>query len=112
MKYKKIKLSLLLLSICITAQAQQATTASGGDASGIGGSIAYSIGQVVFTTNTNVSGTVSRGIQKAYEIFTLSIKETELKISLSVFPNPTSDNLTLQIKDYNNKKISTPTIKK
>ena len=41
-------------------------------------------------------------MQQAYEIFTVGIKETELNISLSVFPNPTADNLTLQISDYNN----------
>jgi hypothetical protein len=45
-------------------------------------------------------------VQQAYEIFTVGIKETELNISLSVFPNPTADNLTLQISDYNNEKLS------
>jgi len=106
MKHKKIKLSVLLLGIGITAQAQQATTASGGDASGSGGTVAYSVGQVVYTTNTDVSGTVSQGVQQPYEIFTVGIKETELNILLSVFPNPTAYNLTLQISDYNNEKLS------
>lgn len=44
------KLSILLLSIGITAQAQQATIASGGDAAGSGGTVAYSVGQVAYTT--------------------------------------------------------------
>ena len=106
MKHKKIKLIVLLLSIGLTAQAQQATTASGGDASGSGGTVAYSVGQVVYTTNTYTSGTVSQGVQQPYEIFTVGIKETELNISLSVFPNPTANNLTLQISGYNNEKLS------
>ncbi|MBK6834641.1 MAG: T9SS type A sorting domain-containing protein [Bacteroidetes bacterium] len=106
MKQKKIKLSVLLLSIGISVQAQQATTTTGGDASGSGGTVAYSVGQVVYTTNTDASGTVSQGVQQAYEIFTVGIKETELNISLSVYPNPTADNLTLQIQDYNNEKLS------
>ncbi|MEX1003480.1 MAG: T9SS type A sorting domain-containing protein [Crocinitomicaceae bacterium] len=106
MKHKKIKLSVLLLGIGITAQAQQATTATGGDATGSGGTVAYSIGQVVYTTNTDASGTVSQGVQQPYEIFTVGIKETELNISLSVFPNPTANNLTLEISDYNNQKLS------
>lgn len=106
MKHTKIKLSVLLLCIGITAQAQQATTAAGGDASGSGGTLAYSVGQVVYTTNTDASGTVSQGVQQAYEIFTVGIKETELNISLSVYPNPTADNLTLQISDYNNEQLS------
>lgn len=106
MKSKKIKFILLLLSIGITVQAQQANITSGGDASGNGGTVAYSVGQVVSTTNSNFSGTVSQGIQQAYEIFTLSTKDSELNISVSVFPNPTSSNLTLQMKNYNNEKLS------
>lgn len=88
------------------AQAHESVNASGGDASGIGGTVAYSVGQVVYTTNTDASGTVSQGVQQAYEIFTVGIKETELNISLSVFPNPTANNVTLQISDYNNEKLS------
>jgi len=88
------------------AQAQESTNATGGDASGSGGTVAYSVGQVVYTTNTAASGTVSQGVQQPYEIFTVGIKETELNISLLVFPNPTSDNLTLQISDYNNEKLT------
>lgn len=88
------------------AQAQESANASGGDATGSGGTVAYSIGQVVYTTNTGSNGSVAQGVQHAYEIFTVGIKETELNISLSVFPNPTTDNLTLQISDYNNEKLS------
>ena len=87
-------------------QAQQSANAAGGDAMGSGGSVAYSIGQVVYTANTSPSGTVSQGVQQAYEIFLIGINETELNSSLSVFPNPILDNLTLQISDYNNEKLS------
>ena len=52
------------------------------------------------------SQSVAQGVQHAYEIFTVGIKETELNISLTAFPNPTTDNLTLQISDYNNEKLS------
>lgn len=106
MEHKKIKLSVLLLGLGITAQAQQVTTAIGGDASGSGGTAAYSVGQVVYTTNTGTTGSVAQGVQQAYEIFTLGINETDLDISLTVFPNPTTDNLTLQISEYNNQKLS------
>ena len=99
MKHKKMKLCVLLLGFGITAHAQQASTAAGGDASGSGGTVAYSVGQVVYSTNTDATGTVSEGVQQAYEIFTVGIKETELNISLSVYPNPTANNLTLQASD-------------
>ena len=68
--------------------------------------VAYSIGQVVYTTNTGSSGSVAQGVQHAYEIFTVSIEETTLKISLTLFPNPTTENLTLLISDYNNEKLA------
>lgn len=106
MKQIKIKWVVLLLSIGITSQAQQATTASGGDITGSGGTVAYSIGQVIYTTNSADSGTVSQGVQQAYEIYTLGIQETELNISLSVFPNPTADYLTLQINGYTDERLS------
>lgn len=106
MKNKKIKLSVLLLGFGITAQAQQSTNATGGDASGSGGTVAYSLGQVAYTTSTHVTGTVCEGVQQTYDIATVGIRETELNISLSVFPNPTVDNLTLQISNYNNEKLS------
>lgn len=88
------------------AQAQESANASGGDATGSGGTVAYSIGQVVYTTNTGSSGSVAQGVQHAYEIFTVSIEETTLKISLTLFPNPTTENLTLLISDYNNEKLA------
>ena len=88
------------------AQAQESTNVSGGDATGTGGTVAYSVGQVVYTTNTGAGGSVSQGVQHAYEIFTLGVKEPELDISLSAFPNPTSDKLTLQIRNYNNEQLS------
>jgi hypothetical protein len=88
------------------AQAQDSFNASGGDAIGSGGSVAYSIGQVVYTTNTFSTGSVAQGVQHAYEIFTNSINETELNISLIAFPNPTCDKITLLISNYNNEKLS------
>jgi len=87
-------------------QAQESTNASGGDATGTGGTASYSVGQVVYTTNTGSTGSVAQGVQHAYEIFTVGIKETELNISLTAFPNPTTENLTLQISDYNNEQLS------
>ena len=107
-KTKSIPIVLLVTGFLSAsfAQAQQSSNAAGGDATGSGGSVAYSIGQVVYTANTSPSGTVSQGVQQAYEIFLIGINETELNSSLSVFPNPILDNLTLQISDYYNEKLS------
>lgn len=88
-----------------TLHAQQAIVASGGNATGTGGSASYSIGQVVYTTHTGSNGSISQGVQHAYEIFTLGIKDTTMNISLIAFPNPTIENLTLQVNDYNNEQL-------
>ena len=56
-KMTKNKLSPILLLVtgllwAGLAQAQESANASGGDATGSGGTVAYSVGQVVYTTNT------------------------------------------------------------
>ena len=105
--YKKIlSIVTFLLLTFVKTEAQETTTTSGGDASGIGGTNAYSIGQVIYTTNSSSSGSVSQGVQQAYEIFSASIIENDLNVSISIFPNPTTDLLTLQIADYKNEKWS------
>ena len=96
-----------LLSFSLQAQtSHQVLSATGGDASGSGGTVAYSVGQIVYTTSTGTTGSVAQGVEQAYEISSVGIKETALNISLSVFPNPTSDFLTLKVEDYNNEALS------
>ena len=82
------------------AQAQESVNSTGGNATGSGGSVSYSIGQVVYTTNTANEGSVAQGVQQAYEIIPVGINQNEPKISLSVFPNPIADNLILQVNDF------------
>ena len=108
MQHKLLTLSVvLLLSLGLTGlQAQTSVNAAGGDASSSGGSVSYSVGQVVYTSNKGSSGSVTQGVQHAYEIFTGDIKDTTFNISLTVFPNLTTENLTLQINDYKNEKLS------
>ena len=96
-----------LLTFSVNAQtSHQVLSASGGDATGSGGSVAYSVGQIVYTTHTGTTGSVAQGVEQAYEIYSVGIKETTLNISLSVFPNPTSDFLTLKVEDYNNEALN------
>jgi hypothetical protein len=101
---------LLILTIGLSwsdfAQAQQSSNSAGGDATGNGGSVAYSVGQIVYTTHTGSTGSLAQGVQQAYVISSIGINETELNSSLSLFPNPIVDNLTLQISDFNKEKLS------
>lgn len=83
-----------------TLTAQESVNATGGDASGSGGSASYSVGQLVYTTNTGTDGSVAQGVQQAYEIsVVLGIEEANV-ITLSAYPNPTVDYLTLSIAEF------------
>lgn len=106
MKSQKTLLAFLLSLTISVIYAQEAVPTTGGDASSSSGSLAYSIGQVVYTTNTNTDGTVSQGVQKAFEIFTLSIDDNQLDILLSVYPNPTTSHINLRMDDQLSKDLS------
>ena len=107
-KNKTRTTSLIALGfLCIwNIEAQESVNSTGGDFSSSSGTVAYSIGQVVYTTNLGGTGTVSQGVQLAYEITSVGIKEIGLNISLSAFPNPTTENLILHVSDYNEEKLS------
>jgi hypothetical protein len=104
MRHKRLKLSaVLLLGLGLTGlQAQESVNATGSNASGSGGSVSYSVGQVVYTTNTGTSGSVAQGVQQPYEISVVTaIEEAKgINLSVSAYPNPTTDYLTLEVKDF------------
>jgi hypothetical protein len=98
MKHKKVKLSVLLIGLGLTAQAQQATTATGGNASGSGGTVAYSVGQIIYATNTGTTGSVAQGMHQPYEIsIVLGIEGNSINLELTAYPNPASNYLTLNV---------------
>jgi hypothetical protein len=79
--------------------AQQSIPATGGDATGSGGSSSYTVGQLVYTTTTG-SGSVIQGIQQSIELFTLSNPQlSTVNLSAVIYPNPTSDYVMLKISD-------------
>lgn len=59
----KKKLLYLLLLVSFTSYAQVATVSSGGNATGAGGSLSYSVGQVVYT-NSGSTFTSAQGVQQ------------------------------------------------
>ena len=91
----------LFLPISVT-WAQEAMPAAGGSASGSGGSVNYTIGQIVFHTHNGQGGLVAEGIQIPYEVSVVtSIGEFPgINLSVSAFPNPATDYLTLQINEF------------
>lgn len=96
-KLKTITAFLFLFGI-MNVNAQKATVASGGNATGSGGTVSYSIGQVADKTQSGTTGTITQGVQQPFEIVTLSGSEfTNIKLEAIVFPNPTVLNVTLKI---------------
>ena len=105
MKFKKLKLSAVTLLIfgLSNLQAQEAIPTTGGKASGSGGSASYTVGQVVYTTSVGTNGnSVAEGVQQPYEISVVtSIPEAkDINLSVSVYPNPTTNYLTVKVENY------------
>jgi len=107
-KNKSIPIALLTAGLLWTslAQAQESVATSGGDATGSGGTVAYSVGQIDYVTNTSASGGENQGVQQPYEFFIVGTNDLLLDISITIYPNPTTNNLTLQVSDYNSEKLS------
>ncbi|MCL9967764.1 MAG: T9SS type A sorting domain-containing protein [Aquirufa antheringensis] len=81
-----------------TAQAQEAVITVGSDATGSAGTVAYSIGQIVYTTNTGINGIVAQGVQQPYAIsIVLGIEHNSIQLYFTVYPNPTINFLTLNL---------------
>jgi hypothetical protein len=98
MKHKKIMSSVLLLGLAFSAHCQLVIDVAGGDASGVGGTVAYSVGQVIYEEYTGSSGSETQGVQQPYEISeVLDTDLFQLDINLVAYPNPTSDFLTLNV---------------
>ena len=101
MQYKHLKISVLLAMLLVSfgLQAQVSVNAAGGDAASDGGSVSFSVGQVVFGANAGTNGSVTEGVQQPYEISVLSVAEQTENISLSAYPNPSTDYLYLTTSD-------------
>lgn len=106
--HQRIKFIVVILISLIGlsgVKAQEVLPAAGGKASGNGGSISYTIGQMAYTLDSGTSGSVSQGVQQPYEIMVVTGVDERLGIELTmkVYPNPTTDFLTLH---HNNSDLS------
>ncbi len=97
---KKITCLIFLAAIFCAPKltAQQAVTASGGEASGPGGSASVSTGQIAYTTISGGGVTITQGVQQPYEIFVLGKDENKfVGLNVIAYPNPTISKLALRI---------------
>ncbi len=102
MKYRIILYLSLILSESIAAQ--NVTSSAGGDIqSSNGSSISYTLGQVAYTTIVSADKSFAEGVQQTYALHVSPIDPGDdtdgVSINCSVFPNPTSNNVTINIKN-------------
>lgn len=106
---RKSILVLLVNCFCLSiVQGQTTITSSGNNASGSGGSVSYTIGQIVFNTFSGIKGSIAQGVQQPYEISIITAVENTEDISLVciVYPNPTRSIIKLSIESYDFENIS------
>jgi len=98
----------LLVAGLTGLHAQQAIPAAGGNGSGSGGTVSFTAGQVAYTTISGSNGSAMQGVQLPYEILVVTGIEPANGISLQcvVYPNPTTDFLTLRVGNYDLSNLS------
>lgn len=109
MEIKKLLFNLALSLMFFaykSAYSQESVHSSGGEASGIGGVVSYSVGQLVYTLISDNGGSLAHGVQQAYEILAVGIPESESTLSLSLYPNPAVDVLILTIENMDKDKLN------
>lgn len=94
--------TLIIISLfCSTSlQAQQAIVVLGNDVIGNNGSVSYSIGQITYNIYKKDNASISEGIQQPYEISEITIINEIQKNTISIYPNPTTDELILNLYDF------------
>jgi hypothetical protein len=100
---KRAKMLLLFLGIATSGlYAQEALPGTGGEASGAGGTVSYTVGQVLYSTYTDGTNSEAQGVQQPYEIsIVLGLEEaTGIQLSCQVYPNPSTNYLVLEVENY------------
>ncbi len=98
----------MIAGISALCFAQQSVSASGGEAAGAGGTVNYTVGQVVYNSYTETAGTITQGVQQPYEIFIYNgLEEAEaINLICSAYPNPVTDLLLLRVENFNMEKLT------
>jgi hypothetical protein len=95
---RKILSIFFLFGFCIAiVQGQQTIPATGGNASGSGGSVSYTVGQILSSSISGSNGSVVQGVQQPYEISVVTaVRNTEdIRLKCLVYPNPTEGSIKL-----------------
>lgn len=97
----KIILTGFCACFSLLSLAQQNTVSSGGDATGSGGSVSYSVGQIDYINSTGSNGSVNQGVQQPFEFFKVDLEEASF-VDVNLYPNPTNEFIILQLENFTN----------
>ncbi|MDQ3016738.1 MAG: T9SS type A sorting domain-containing protein [Bacteroidota bacterium] len=99
MNMKMKVIHFLWLGICMTQSliAQQGVVSSGGDILSTNGSVAYSVGQIAFTSISGEDGNVSTGIQQPFQFKLVGINDLDRAHFITLYPNPANQLIYLRL---------------
>ena len=83
--------------LCAGLRAQQAVVPAGGDATGQGGSLAWTLGQVDPIFIGTPAGTVAQGVQQPVEFLILSAPGSNAPVPVTATPNPANEGISLHV---------------
>ena len=110
MRYQnpRLFLFLVLAFIIMGLEAQHAFPAAGGEASGTGGSVSYTMGQVWYTTLGSEDVSITQGVQQPYEILEITgmPSSTGITLDISLFPNPAGEFVKLKVVNHSLDKLT------
>ena len=96
----------ILLFTTSVMNAQSSINAAGIEATGSGGQASISLGQVMYTSTLSSGGSVNEGVQQPLEIYwATGLDQIELNFSVRVYPNPTIDQVILDVPAANGKNL-------
>ncbi len=93
-------LLVMLLFPLLPVVGQESINTSGQNVSGNGGTVSYSIGQIVYETYTATDGMISEGVQQPTELAISALEKIKKDNHwVTTYPNPTNESFTLEIKN-------------
>lgn len=100
MTFKGLMIALIIAVIsCSNLKAQESVNTAAFEAVGSGGSVSASIGQVIYTSVSSSHGILSSGVQQPVITEVVSgLRNQNIKIESKIYPNPTSNELKLEVK--------------
>ena len=93
---------IIFITVALNTNAQQNTVASGGLATGTGGNISFSIGQIDYLYSTTASFSVSQGLQQVYNLNITAVRNNFVEDDryINIYPNPTREGVYLDFEKF------------